>query len=103
MEFLGKRSVLDYYDCDVIVVIPLGGIRMGILNGVGGKDEKPAHDVLIGYSIAVGKYEVTFLKWDPCVSDGDCGGYRPDDKKWGRGQQPVINVNWDDARGIFRG
>ena len=27
-----------------------------------------------------------------------CGGYVPDDKGWGRGKRPVINVSWNDAQ-----
>jgi formylglycine-generating enzyme required for sulfatase activity len=40
---------------------------------------------------------VTFDEWDTCVADGDCT-WRPSDAGWGRGQQPVIYVNWDDAQ-----
>jgi formylglycine-generating enzyme required for sulfatase activity len=36
-------------------------------------------------------------EWDACVADGGCRGYHPADK-WGRGQQPVINLWWDDAK-----
>ena len=44
------------------------------------------------------KYELTFADWDACVAGGGCNGYKPVDQGWGRGQQPVINVNWDDAQ-----
>ena len=27
-----------------------------------------------------------------------CGGYRPDDRGWGRGRQPVIFMYWENAR-----
>ena len=47
---------------------------------------------------AVSKYELTFADWDACVAGGGCNGYQPNDQGWGRGQQPVINVNWDDAQ-----
>jgi formylglycine-generating enzyme required for sulfatase activity len=46
----------------------------------------------------VGRYEVTFDQWDLCVANGGCNGYRPDDAGWGRGNRPVINVSWNDAR-----
>ena len=42
--------------------------------------------------------ELTFADWDACVAGGGCNGYKPADQGWGRGQQPVINVNWDDAQ-----
>ena len=47
---------------------------------------------------AVGKYEVTFAEWNACVAAGGCNGHRPDDEGWGRGQRPVIDVNWGDAK-----
>ena len=55
-----------------------------------------------GSPFAVGVYEVTFGEWDACVAGGGCGGYRPDDEGWGRGNRPVINVNWDDAKAYVR-
>ena len=33
-----------------------------------------------------------------CVSGRGCNGYRPDDRGWGRGRRPVINVSWNDAQ-----
>jgi formylglycine-generating enzyme required for sulfatase activity len=41
---------------------------------------------------------VTFDQWDACVADGGCKGYRPADEDWGRGNRPVINVSWEDAK-----
>ena len=52
----------------------------------------------ISEPFAVGKYEVTFSEWNACVAAGGCGGYRPDDEGWGRGNRPVINVSWEDAQ-----
>ena len=49
-------------------------------------------------AFSMGKYEVTFAQWDACVADGGCGGYRPGDSGWGRGNRPVINVSWDDIQ-----
>jgi formylglycine-generating enzyme required for sulfatase activity len=54
-------------------------------------------NVTIGAPFAVGKFEVTFAEWDACVAQGGCS-HRPYDGGWGRGRQPVINVNWDDAQ-----
>ncbi|PTR05981.1 formylglycine-generating enzyme required for sulfatase activity [Nitrosospira sp. Nsp5] len=51
-----------------------------------------------GYKFAIGKFAVTFEEWDACVADGGCGGYQPPDNGWGRGNRPVINVNWNDAQ-----
>jgi len=71
---------------------------MGDLAGDGDSNENPIHDVRIEYKFSVGKYEVTFEEWDACVSDGGCGGHRPSDAGWGRGDRPVINVTWYDAK-----
>ncbi len=46
----------------------------------------------------IGAYEVTFAEWDACVASGGCGGYRPSDNGWGRGDRPVMNVSWEDAK-----
>ncbi len=52
-------------------------------------------------AFALGKYEVTFAEWDACVRAGRCS-HRPKDQGWGRGNRPVINVSWDDAREYVR-
>jgi formylglycine-generating enzyme required for sulfatase activity len=59
--------------------------------------EKPVHEVRIGSPFAVGLREVTFEQWDKCVEGGGCK-YRPDDHGWGRGDHPVINMSWSDAK-----
>jgi formylglycine-generating enzyme required for sulfatase activity len=51
-----------------------------------------------GRNYEVGRTEVTFAQWDACVAAGGCNGYRPSDEGWGRGNRPVINVNWNDAQ-----
>jgi formylglycine-generating enzyme required for sulfatase activity len=61
-------------------------------------DEGPQSLVTISKSFAVGQFAVTFEEWDACVADGGCNGYKPADRGWGRGRQPVINVSWDDAK-----
>ncbi|MBU6367967.1 MAG: SUMF1/EgtB/PvdO family nonheme iron enzyme, partial [Gemmatimonadetes bacterium] len=65
-----------------------------------GKDcaECPEMVRIPGRSFMAGKYEVTFAEWDACVAGGGCNGYRPEDRGWGRGRRPVINVNWNDAQ-----
>jgi len=46
---------------------------------------------------AVSKFELTFAEWDACAAQGGCPT-RVTDDGWGRGQQPVINVAWDDVQ-----
>jgi hypothetical protein len=82
-------------DCPEMVVVPAGSFTMG---GPTNDVEQPQHTVTFTKPFAVSKYEVTFADWDACVAGGGCNGYKPDDHRWGRAQQPVVNVNWDDAQ-----
>jgi len=63
--------------------------------------ENPLRDTYIGYQFEVSKYEITFDDWNKCVSDGGCSGHKPDDKGWGRGKRPVINVSFNDAKNFL--
>ena len=82
-----------------VITIPAGSYRMGCVSGRDCYDsQKPVHRVRIERPFAMSKHEVTFVQWDACVLGGGCGGYRPDDEGWGRGDRPVIDVSWDDAR-----
>ena len=100
-----QRSIVggkfrDCGECPEMVVVPSGSFMMGSPGGEErrGDDEGPRHRVRIDYRFGVGIYEVTFAQWDACVSAGGCGGYRPDDRGWGRGNRPVMRVSWDDAQ-----
>jgi formylglycine-generating enzyme required for sulfatase activity len=88
----------DCPDCTELVVVPAGDFEMG-----SGQTpyEKPQHRVTIAAPFAVGRREVTFAEWDVCVAGGGCN-YRPDDQGWGRGNRPVIDVSWDDAKMFAR-
>ena len=90
----------DCGECPEMVVVPSGSFMMGSPESEEGRgdDEGPVRRVTIGYRLAVGMFEVTFREWDACVSDGGCGGYRPDDE-WGRYEHPVIEVSWKNAKG----
>ena len=90
----------DCPECPELVVVPSGSFMMGSPASEEGRrdNEGPVRRVTIAAPFAVGVYEVTFGEWDACVSAGGCDGYRPDDRGWGRGNRPVIDVSWDDAR-----
>ena len=90
----------DCPECPELVVVPPGSFEMGSPSGEANRDddEGPVHRVTFERPFAVGVYEVTFGEWDACVSGGGCGGYRPDDEGWGRGNRPVVNVSWDDVK-----
>ena len=93
----------DCPECPEIVVVPSGEFMMGSPDSEPDRedDEGPVHRVTIPASFAVGKYEVTFDEWDACVAAGGCS-HKPEDKGWGRGRRPVINVSWDDAQEYVR-
>ena len=101
----------DCARCPEMVVVPAGSFLMGWRESEEGQDwpasalpmrryyfPGPVHPVRIAAPFAVGVYEVTFSEWDACEEDGGCRGYSPNDRGWGRGQRPVINVNWADAQ-----
>jgi formylglycine-generating enzyme required for sulfatase activity len=85
--------------CPDMVVVPGGNFVMGSASSetAADTDEFPQHPVTIGKPFAVAKFEVTFENWDTCYELGGCR-IRPDDYGWGRGDRPVILVNWDDAQ-----
>ena len=107
----GQQVFRDCEACPEMVVVPAGSYMMGSPASEEGRDddEGPRHRVTIGYSFAVGVYEVTFAEWDACVAAAGCGGYRPAGALEGPGggpggeidsdpRNPVIRVSWDDAR-----
>jgi formylglycine-generating enzyme required for sulfatase activity len=84
----------DCNDCPEVVVVPPGDFVMGANDT---PYEKPEHKITIPRPFAIGRREVTFAEWDLCADAGACK-HRPDDHGWGRGDRPVINVSWDDAK-----
>jgi len=78
-----------------MVVVPAGNFRMGDIQGGGDSDEKRIHTVNIARAFAMGRYEVTFDEYDRFASA--TGRKKPDDRGWGRGNRPVIKVDWNDA------
>ena len=90
----------DCDECPEMVVVPAGTYLMGspVSENRRRDSEGPQHRVTFDEPFAVGIYEVTFAEWDACTADGGCGGYRPDDEGWGRGDRPVIGINWNDAQ-----
>jgi formylglycine-generating enzyme required for sulfatase activity len=62
-------------------------------------DASPPHKVTAG-DFLMGKHEVTFDQYDAfCAATGR---KKPDDKGWGRGNRPAINVSWKDADAFTR-
>ena len=98
-----QRTGLLYGDCQdacpEMVVIPAGSFTMGSSDSEQGRgnDEGPQRNVNFTRTFAAGKFEVTFDEWDACVREHGCT-QNPGNGGWGRGNRPVINVSWADAK-----
>jgi formylglycine-generating enzyme required for sulfatase activity len=80
-----------------MVVIPAGEFMMGSPEDEEGRrdNEGPQHLVTIERPFALGRYPVTFEEYD--VFCEQTHRKKPEDRAWGRGRRPVINVSWKDA------
>ena len=78
-----------------LVIIPHGVGTIGGANFRSFKNEEPIHAININHNFALSVTEITFQQYDLyCkAAQAPC----PDDKGWGRGEQPVINVSWEEA------
>jgi formylglycine-generating enzyme required for sulfatase activity len=93
-----------------MVMIPPGEFMMGSPEDEAGRyeEEGPQHKVTISQSFAIGRYAVTFDEWDFAQGHEDwrkitgIAPREPPDSGWGRGNRPVINVNWDDAQAYVK-
>ena len=87
-------SLRDCPDCPELIVIPPGSFDMG---AAATPFDRPVHRVTLAEPFAMSRNEITFDDWDKCVAAGACR-FKPDDRGWGRGDHPVINVSWSDAK-----
>jgi formylglycine-generating enzyme required for sulfatase activity len=89
----------DCADCPEMVALPAGTFRMGASwwDRDSQSDERPRIEVVVERPFAISRTEVTFAQWEACVAGGGCGQRLPSDAGWGRGQRPVIDVDWNDA------
>jgi len=96
-------SFRDCAECPAMIVVPAGSYSMGSPAGEEDRDEDegPVHLAKIEQAFAVGRYETTFSQWDACYEAGGCA-HRPADQGWGRGDRPVVDVNWYDAQEYVR-
>lgn len=92
--------------------VPAGTFKMGA-DGVGEKDEQPAHSVTLG-AFWLDRTEVTNARYLECVNAGKCAPFRDDvARRFGAGpeegfrgaEQPVVGVSFIDASNYcaFRG
>jgi len=76
-----------------MVSVPAGSFTMGDRNGP--SNERPARNVRVE-RFEVSRYEVTFAQFDAFTLETK--RVRIDDRGWGRGNRPVINVTWEEAK-----
>ncbi len=91
-----KDMLQDGSEGPEMVSLPAGQFRMGDLNNLGDDNEKPIQTIALPTAFALSRYEVTFAQYDHYATL--TGKKLPDDNGWGRGNQPVINVSWQDAK-----
>ena len=78
------------------VEIPAGTFYMGSDERVADlPNDETLHRVQIK-PFKMSKYEITFAQYDAFCDA--TGRQKPDDEGWGRGNRPVINVSWYDAK-----
>jgi len=80
-----------------VVWLPKGKFKMGSNEN---DYEKPIHEVTIDYEFGVGQYQVTFVEYDKFCDATK--REKPSDSGWGRGNRPVINVSWNDAKAYVK-
>jgi formylglycine-generating enzyme required for sulfatase activity len=76
-----------------MVLVKAGEFQMGSNEGY--PNEQPVHAVSITRPFYIARYEATFEAYDSFSEETMRG--RLDDRGWGRGDQPVIHVDWYDA------
>jgi len=94
--YTGSRDVATKKTTIEWVSIPAGTFTMGSPpSETGRNNDETQHQVTLS-AFKMSRYEVTFEQYDAfCEATGR---KKPDDRGWGRGERPVINVSWDDAK-----
>jgi len=88
--------IADGSDGPEMVKLPPGSFEMGAVNGDGEPDEFPVRSVAISKPFALSRHEITFEEF--LKSSKATGQRPPNDKRWGKGKRPVIQVSWKQAQ-----
>ncbi|MEH6578247.1 MAG: bifunctional serine/threonine-protein kinase/formylglycine-generating enzyme family protein [Amphritea sp.] len=79
-----------------MIIMPRGIFSMGDQQLIGDDNERPVHEVSIRHRFAISRNEVTFNDYDYYATM--MGRPLPKDNGWGRGNRPVINISWKEAK-----
>ncbi len=93
--FEEKMEANTVINANLIEEFRRGGIRyLLIIDPEAHSRELPVHEIIVD-NFAIGKYPVTFAQYDAFC---EATKRKPlEDRGWGRGQRPVMNVSWYDA------
>ncbi len=78
----------------IMVEMPAGNFTMGSSVTSDFFEERPHRDIKVS-RFAISKHEISFAEYEKFAKATKHS--TPDDEGWGRNNQPVINVSWQDA------
>lgn len=87
--------VPDFKPTIAWAIVPAGTFTIYSPASEGCRDNNETQHRVTLSAFKMSKYEVTFEQYD--LFCDTTGREKPRDGGWGRGERPVINVNWDDA------
>ena len=93
--FSASGSVIALDNGMRLLAIPAGQFEMGGLDKDAGY-VKPVHAVTIRQPFWISETEITFVQYAAYAQA--VGKAMPDDAGWGRGQRPVIHLDWHEAK-----
>ncbi len=93
-EVLSKEQRIEFLNKLSLKMKLIIGSRFEMGSEEGLDNETPVHVVELD-NFYIGKYPVTFDQFDQFCEDA--GYAKPSDNGWGRGDRPVININWQSA------
>ena len=94
-----------FQDCEVcpsMVIIPPGSYGFGSPPNEFGSPYNEGYilDIVFERPFSISQFEITFTQWDLCTEDQVCRAI--DDEDYGRGDQPVMNVSWEDTQSYIQ-
>ncbi len=94
----------DCEDCPQMMVLPAGTFQMGSAPYEHSEKEDPGYPQrqVTVKGFAIGTTEVTFAQYQMCQMEGGCSERLIDDRTFGKGNRPIMNVTWDEAKAYTR-